>query len=82
MATKEQIREALKKAGDALKELETLVNEGIPKDMWTFDQTEEEDLENVDEAYEIAALLFPMYMEESYYEVENYADSLIGQVDG
>ena len=81
MATKEQIRAAAEKAGEALRELEALVNEGIPGDMWEFGKTEDEDFDNVVEAYDIATLLFPMYMDNEYAEIDMYAEGLTNQVD-
>jgi hypothetical protein len=81
MATKEQIRAAADKAGEALRELEALVNEGIPGDMWEFGKSEDEDFDNFVEAHDIATLLFPFYVDGEYMEIDVYAEGLINQVD-
>lgn len=76
MATKEQIREALAKAGEALRNLESLVGEGIPEDMWVGGD-EDQEMDDIQEAFEISYTLFPLYCENEYQEVENYAEYLM-----
>lgn len=76
MATRKEIRQAYSEASLALKKLMSLVEQGLPAEM-----VDDEDEYTFYEVYDIATILFPLYMEDEYMEIEMYAEGMTNRVD-
>jgi hypothetical protein len=78
MSTKEEIQEATEKVYEAIRNLESLVEE-MPEDMWANPKDEGEAEEYFCEAHDIALALFPLYTGNDNFEVDVYCNDLLDQ---